>query len=387
MTLRQNFLPACLMLLLTLLINACGFHRAIVHGVPGLEDHKKFPVRTLLPDTTNSFHFFNAANMLPDSAIPIQHIIDAYNQKKEHIDRPVRKRYQTFGDFLRDSETVALIIIRNDTVIYENFLSGYTRESEFSSYSMTKSFVSLLTGCAIEDGYIDSIDDVVSKYVPEMASNGFDRVTIRHLLQMTSGTNFRESYLNPYRGLTELYLSEDLRASTANIKVRREPGSRHYYSSGDSQLLGLVLHHALDTMSITQYMQGRLWGPLGMEYQGSWIVDNEHNGLEKTFCCLSAAPYDFARFGRLMMHHGSWNGSQLISEEWVKESIKTDSSDGSHPMYQYSWRVTENYFSAYGYAGQVLLMYPEKEMILLRFGESTNKLNWRKFLAALAESL
>ncbi len=244
-----------------------------------------------------------------------------------------------------------------------------------------------MVGCPIDDGYILSVDEPVYHYVPELREKGFENVTIRHLLQMTSGINFSEVYYNPFRGPVDLYYSEDIYSSLLGLKVTKEPGTRHNYNSGDSQLLGLVLHRALKGMTITSYMQERLWGPLGMEYAGSWVIDSEESGMEKTFCCLSGSPVDFAKFGRLFMHGGVWNGQRIVSEEWIRESTKTDTMYGSDRGYQYHWHVTDNSFSAYGYAGQVVYVEPERGLIFVRAGTDRSRLNWGLFFSVVSQAL
>lgn len=371
-----------LLFLLALMVSCAGkFRQAIVAGRPGLDDHKRFPVRLLEPDTSMLLSFSEPVHPLP--GIDLDAVIEAYNGHGE-VRRPISARSGSFDAFLEDMNTLVFIIIRNDSIIYERYYDGYSRESEISSFSLTKSVLSMLVGCAIEDGYIGSVHDTASKYVPELGPNGFDRVTIRQLLQMTSGINIDEVYYNPFRGPVDLYLSSDLYASMLKAKVVKEPGTTFSYRSGDSQVLGMVLDRALGEQTITGYMQEKLWWPLGMEYGGSWMIDREGDGLEKTFCCLSATPLDFARLGRLYLHGGDWNGRQIVPAEWVEESLKIDTLKGSDPHFQYHWRVHEDYFYAYGYAGQILYVEPAQNLIMLRMGNPRMKLNWRGFMPAVS---
>ncbi len=371
-----------MLVLLTLAVSCSGKLRsAMVAGRPGLEDHEKFPVRLLESDPARVFNFYESPRTL--TAVDLEEVLRAYNSHPD-VRRTLSAGGESFDSFVEERNTIAFIIIQNDSIIYERYFGGYSRNSEVSSFSLTKSVLSMLVGCALADGYIGSVHDTVCQYVPELKPNGFDRVTIRHLLQMTSGININEVFHNPFRGPLDLYYGDDLYASLLRAEVVDEPGTSHDYRSGDSQLLGLVLDRALGEQTITGYMQEKLWGPLGMEHGGSWMVDNEENGLERTFCCLSATPLDFARLGRLYLHGGNWNGQQLVPEWWVEESLKTDTLEGSDPHFQYHWRVYDNYFFAYGYGGQMLYVEPEQNLIMVRMGTPRRRLNWKAFMPSVA---
>ena len=119
--------------------------------------------------------------------------------------------------------------------------------------------------------------------------------------------------------------TDRLRSEILKLRVKEEPDARFIYKSGDAALLALVLERSLGGKTITQYMQEKLWTPLGMEYDGIWSLDREGNGLEKTWCCLAAAARDFAKFGRLYLRNGDWDGEQVVSWSWVEQSTKLDS--------------------------------------------------------------
>ncbi|MFP4064204.1 MAG: serine hydrolase domain-containing protein [Bacteroidales bacterium] len=381
---RKRIQGLALMVFLIILISFAGrFHKMIMAGIPGLHDHEKFPSRVLEPEGASVFDFNETGQVLDE--INFSAVIDLYNQQEDEIERPINRDYSSFEAFLEDVESVAFIIIRADTIVYENYFDGYSRDSELSSFSLTKSLLSILIGCAIDDGYIGGVDDRVGDYIPELDRNGFSRVTIKHLLQMTSGVNVDEVYYNPFWGPVDLYHSDDLYEATLKMEVKGTPGTAHNYNSGDSQLLGVILDKVLGEKSITAYMQEKLWGPLGMQYSGNWLVDKKEDGLEKTFCCLSARPIDFARFGRLYLEQGNWNGRQIVPASWVRESVRVDTLEGSAAGYQYHWYVADNYFSAYGYAGQILFVYPERDMIIVRMGNDRSRLNWPVLLSALTE--
>src|SRR5690606_2769159 len=148
----------------------------------------------------------------------------------------------SFEDYLAQNQTVSFLIIKNDTIQYENYFNDYSKESIVASFSMAKSVTSILIGCAIDDGYIQSVDEPVVSYVPELKKNGFtESLTIRHLLQMMSGINFNESYSNPFGDAATYYYGTNLRKAISKMEPLNESGKSFAYSSGDTQLLGLVL--------------------------------------------------------------------------------------------------------------------------------------------------
>jgi CubicO group peptidase (beta-lactamase class C family) len=253
---------------------------------------------------------------------------------------------------------------------------------------MAKSISSILIGCAIDDGLIKSVDESITNYIPELKKNGLEKVTIKHLLQMTSGIKFNESYINPFGDAASFYYGLNLRKQIAKMKLKHEPGKKFEYISGNTQLLGLVLERSLRGKTITQYLQDKLWTPLGMEYSASWSIDRNKNGLEKTFCCLNARARDFAKIGRLYKNKGNWNGTQIVSQKWVDESTKLDTTDGSVDYYQYQWWLpTPNEdFMAEGILGQFVYVNPSKNLIIVRLGKNEGKANWWTIFTSLAKA-
>jgi CubicO group peptidase (beta-lactamase class C family) len=205
---------------------------------------------------------------------------------------------------------------------------------------------------------------------------------------MTSGIEFNESYFNPFGDAASFYYGRNLRKEIAEMKSKTEPGTKFAYASGNTQLLGLVLERALKGKTVTTYLQEQLWGPLGMEYDASWSIDRKTDGLEKTFCCLNARARDYAKIGRLYMNKGNWNGKQIVSENWVNESTKLDTSNGSPRYYQYQWWIpTPNEdFMAQGILGQYIYVHPTKNLIIVRLGKTEGKADWWSIFTSLAEA-
>jgi CubicO group peptidase (beta-lactamase class C family) len=376
------------MLLLATTVYSCQLGRYVRYRRSDLLSHHEiFPYRKLYASTNETFlfHFSVTAPAYPD----INQVIEKYNLMIKTLgigENLLDVSYESFETFLQSKETAAFIIIQRDSILYENYFGDYSRESIFPSFSIAKSILSVLIGCAIDDGLIQSVNEPVTNNIPELKEHGFDKVRIRDLLQMTSGIDFEEDYANPFGDVAGIYFGTNLRRAMLNTRLVPETERRFNYNSGDSQLLGMVLAKALNDKSVTRYMQEKLWTPLGMEFDGSWSLDRK-NGLEKTFCCINARAIDLAKFGRLMLHGGIWNGRQIVSEQWVKESTKTDTTYGSVSYFQYYWWLPRGSISATGVGGQIIYVYPPKELIMVRLGNDRGGINWNLWGDAIARLL
>lgn len=203
---------------------------------------------------------------------------------------------------------------------------------------------------------------------------------------MTSALKFNESYINPFGHAASFYYGRNLKREVFKLKLKGLPGTTFEYVSGNTQLLGLILERALKNKTVTQYFQEKLWTPLEMEYDGSWSIDKKKAGTEKTFCCINARARDFAKIGRLYLNKGKWNGKQIVSEKWVEESTKVDTSDGSVSYYQYQWWLpsANGDFMAEGILGQYIYVNPAKNTVIVRMGKNNGRVNWSDFFSLLA---
>ena len=355
--------------ILILLISSCKVGRFIIYNFADIDDFKKFPNRTIDKGTT-TFQFNTAVKGRVPKSIAIK--------DKEY----------PFENYLENNNTVAFLVIKNDTIQYEKYWDRYNASSIIPSFSMAKSITSILIGCAIDDKLISSVNEPVTNYIPELKKNGFDKVTIEHLLQMTSGLKFDESYYNPFGDAATFYYGTNLRRSISKLKLKSEPGTKFDYVSGNTQLLGLILERALKTKTISAYLQEKIWQPLQMEYDATWSLDQKKNGIEKTFCCINARARDFAKIGRLYLNKGKWNGKQIISENWVTQSTKIETTNGSAWYYQYQWWLPTKTgdFMAEGILGQFIYVNPAKNLIIVRLGKNEGKTDWWKVLTTLGQA-
>ncbi|OJV54044.1 MAG: serine hydrolase [Bacteroidetes bacterium 43-16] len=350
-------------------LSSCKVGRFVMYNFADIRDHEKFPARNI---QTGSAKF----------SFPV-----AEKSKVPKVLQLKDKSYP-FEQYLEDNKTVAFLVIKNDTIQYEHYWDNYDTNSIVPSFSMAKSITSILIGCAIDDKLIQSVDEPITRYIPELKESGFEKVSIEHLLQMTSGLKFNEGYSNPFGGVATFYYGTNLRKAIKKMKLKSEPGTQFEYLSGNTQLLGLVLERALKDKTVTAYLEEKIWKPLEMEYDASWSLDRKKNGLEKTFCCINARARDYAKIGRLYLNKGKWKDRQIVSEEWVRQSTKIDTKNGSAGYYQYQWWLPTQTgdFMAQGILGQYIYVHPDKNLIIVRLGRNEGKADWWEILSGLGEA-
>lgn len=274
---------------------------------------------------------------------------------------------------LDNLKTVALVVIKNDSLLFEKYWDDYSDSSLSNSFSVAKSITSLLVGAAIKEGQIKSVNELVGTYLPEFKEGLAGKLTIRHLLTMSSGSNWDEAYANPLSITTESYYGGNLYKTATKVKIVREPGTYQSYRSGDTELLGLIVEKATGK-SLSNYAAEKLWQPLGAEHAALWSTDKE-DGVEKAFCCFNTNARDFARIGKLMLDSGRWKGNQIIDSAYYTQSITPNlipNEDGVPcNYYGYQWWIRPNYpgvFYARGILGQYIIIIPSKKIVIVRLG-------------------
>ncbi|WP_116787960.1 serine hydrolase domain-containing protein [Flavobacterium psychrotrophum] len=353
-------------IVMTLMLASCKMRRFVYYNFANITDYKIFPYRTAKNDS-------------------IKFTFETLEKQKAPRTLTFGNKEYGFDEYLKKNKTVAFLIIKNDTLLCEKYFNGYSEASIVNSFSMAKSVTSILIGCAIDDGFIRSVEEPVIKYVPELTGKGMDEMSIKNLLQMTSGMKYNESYVNPFGDAATYYYGTNLRKALNNRETLQAPGTEFSYSSGDTQMLGLVLERALEGKNITEYLQEKLWKPLGMEYDATWSLDRRENGLEKTFCCLNARARDFAKIGRLYLNKGKWDNKQIVSKEWVDVSTTADTLEGGAPHYKYQWWLEKDgNYMAQGILGQYIYVVPKKNMIIVRLGKDYGNAKWESIFYSLS---
>lgn len=291
--------------------------------------------------------------------------------------------------FLEENHTQSLVVVHDGAIAFEGYFNGAQRDSIVTSFSVAKSFTSALIGIAIGEGYITSADDPITKYLPELAVRDprFGDITIRDLLLMASGLEYEEFRLpglNSDDPLTTYYPDQRWLALN-NTHVLDPSGAYFQYNKYHPQLLGLILERTTG-MTPTEYLQTRIWDPLGMQYGGSWSTDSEASDFEKMETGINARAIDFAKFGQLYLQGGNWNGVQVVPAEWVAQSTQPylpDDYSGYYPewfadfpgqgYYGLMWwgiaREDGGYdFTAEGDKGQFIYVSPDRSLVIARNG-------------------
>ncbi len=309
-------------------------------------------------------------------------------------------KQSNFDEFLRSTQTTSFIVLKDGAIRYEGYASGYTRDSVVTSFSMAKSVTSALIGIAIHEGYIGSVDDPVVNYLPELRGRGLDGLTIRHLLTMSTGIRYVASQDVP--GPLQLLPFSDNSWTTdypnlrhLALSVRSDggaPGAAFKYNNYLPMLLGLILERTTHR-SVSQYLQDKLWIPLGMEYPASWSLDSTQSGFEKMEQGLNARAIDFAKFGQLYLDNGHWNGQQIVPQQWVIDSTTPDPNDHRPWRVQQTWQDANGYYKylwwgltrpdgSYVYMArggmqhQWIYVSPQDRVVIVRFGLVEGGADW-----------
>ncbi len=206
---------------------------------------------------------------------------------------------------LDETDVTGLMIIRNDTILFENYYKGNTAKDHTIAWSVTKSFVSALMGIAIKEGYVHSINDTVYQYLPELKGSAYEKVSIKNLLQMSSGVSWNEDYSDSDSDINRfgrtLALGRSFESFVKTLSADKEQGTYNRYNSSDTQVLGMIISKATGS-SLSKYLEEKIWHPLGMENKALWMIDNQ--GHEFAAAELSASLVDFAKFGKLFLNKG-----------------------------------------------------------------------------------
>jgi len=279
-------------------------------------------------------------------------------------------------DFLERTYTNALLVMKNGRIVTEIYRNNSTPQSRFIGWSMTKSITSVLIGCAMEDGYIDSLDTAISHYLPELIGGGYEDVSIRHVMQMRSGVDYEERYdfANPgiaaSNHISSLVKNNSRFTDVAKTLTRlNQPGEVFQYKTIDTAVLGWLIERRTG-MSTAAYTERCLWEPLGAEADGFYIMDGPPGtGREFSGAGFNATLRDYARVGQMVLNGGVANGQRIVSEDWIKLSTQpSGGEDQRRGGYGYQWWTMGNSeaFSAIGLQGQYIYIDPDTETVIVK---------------------
>ncbi|HUQ81056.1 MAG TPA: serine hydrolase [Gemmatimonadaceae bacterium] len=316
MSLHRRLIVAAQATLLVALAacDACTSYRIIRYREPDARNQSMFPSR-VVGKADAPWQFARATSLRTD--------LDTVSVRTPNAARV------PFAKYMADQKVLAFVAVRNDTIVYETYRDGLTASTIHSSFSVAKSVLSALVGIAVGEGRIRSLDDRVTDYIPELRGRAaFDGVTIRHLLEMKSGLRYTEAEGGMWKSFrsdeARIYYATDLEKAIAESPRVAPPGATWVYKDTDAELLGWVLSRATGR-TVAQYTEEKLWRRIGAEHDATWSLDRD-GGHEKVSSGFNAVARDFARFGRLYLNGGSWNGEQVVPADWVARSVAVDTT-------------------------------------------------------------
>lgn len=312
--------------------------------------------------------------------------------------RPVYRLGDESGsvdDYMARDRVAGLLVISKGRIVLEKYGQGQKPTDHWISFSIAKSVTSTLLGAAIKDGKIKSVDDLVTTYIPELKGSAYDGVTLRQVLAMRSGAQWNEDYVDPNSDVGRIAASmatnkgDSLIALMAGRARAAAPGSRFLYSTGESNMVGIIVSRAVGE-PLADYLSRKIWAPYGMESDASWLTDG---GTEIGGCCLNMTLRDYGRFGQFILDGGVVGGESILPPGWIADATSSQSGPGEIP-YGYQWWIPRpGTYAALGIFGQAIYTNPARGLIIVQLGAwptaTGQQLSERRlaFVAAVEESL
>lgn len=272
-------------------------------------------------------------------------------------------------EFMAEERTAGLVILQDGKIRFERYGLDFDATGRWTSFSVAKSFTSTLVGAAIQDGYIDSLEDKVSRYIPGLRGSAYDEVTIRQLLTMSSGVRWNEDYEDPDADVARFNKAEPEAGLDATVSYMRKlprahpPGEVWHYNTGETNLIGVLVSSATGK-PLAQYLQERIWHPAGMAAEATWLQGK--TGHEIAGCCLQATTRDFARFGLFVLANGNVNGRQIVPPDWFAQATRKQKDIGD-PGRGYGfqwWTYDDGAVAAQGIFGQGIFIDPQRRLVI-----------------------
>ncbi len=283
--------------------------------------------------------------------------------------RPGTSGAEALERFIVDEKVAGLIVLHNGLIRLERYALGYSRSGRWISQSVAKSVTSTLVGVAVKDGFIASLDEPVTKYIPALRDSAYDGVTIRQVLTMTSGVKWNENYTDPASDVARFYVDPVEPGMNATVSYMRKlpreapPGTKWVYKTGETHLLGVLVTSAT-RQTLAEYLSTNIWAPYGMEQPAFWSTDRTHHELAG--CCLQVGLRDYARYGQFVLDGGRINGRSIVPDGWfeaaTRRQVDTTSADRGYG-YQW-WTMNGGAFSAIGIHGQLIYIDPARRLVV-----------------------
>jgi len=327
---------------------------ALIYWYVGIDDYPIFHNRTVQADDPS-----------------------AWNQ---HPDYNTLQIPEVLLDSVMSYEPIAFVIIKDSMLLHEEYWDGYSEESLTNPFSASKSIVGILTGIAIDKGFINSVHDRVVDYLPEFNHDGNDAMTIKDVLEMASGSSWAEEYAGLFTPTTAAYYGKDINKLMMEQTTESEPGKVFRYQSGNTQLLAMIITRT-SGMTLSDFASRYFWTPVQAERDALWCLDDK-DGMEKAYCCFNTNATDLARLGQLVLNDGQWNNHQVISHQWLEESLTAashlkDKNGEKVDFYGFQWWMLNHrgYDIKYarGILGQYVFVIPDLNVVVVRMGHIRSK--------------
>jgi len=317
-----------------------------------------------------------AYSRFPSRPLPAATLPYAFPEAPIQVDLTAATGGSSADEYFASNESTAILVIQHGKLVLERYYNGVDRSTMLTCFSITKSWVSAMVGAAIAAGYIHSVDDPLTKYIPELSARDsrFSTITLHNLLAMRSGLAWNTNGL--FNDDTVVWNTTALReAVLSRVRIAEKAGSTFLYNDFNPLLLGIVLERTTGR-TVTQWLEDTLWNPLGAQYDGSVLIDSVEGGFEKMESGLTGRPIDILRLGVLYLDGGNWNGDQLIPNQWVEQTTDYASASPSlfdpNLLYAMGWwtRIVDGVqiFYAWGDHGEYVVVVPSLDMVVTRFG-------------------
>jgi CubicO group peptidase (beta-lactamase class C family) len=349
-------------------------------------------VVALVIQLTGHGYFWNAVALTYLQGHSTAHIDDAnsFSQRKIATSQPLQ--WEKDAAYNREAisaltlshlqryKSASFIVAKNGKLLNETYFSPYNESSRTNSFSVAKTVTTMQVGMAVQEGLISSFDTPIMQFLPEFAHIPWaSKASISQLSAMKSGHDWTEKYYLPLNVTTDLYYGTDAEKLVLNQDFEREPGTQYEYSSGSTQLLGVILKRAIQIKkpqsNISEHLSQSLWQALGMEKDAIYTLDrpSEQGGMERTYCCIFATARDYAKLGQLLLQDGQWNGKQLLDKAFVERMRKPD----LQPFYGHSlwmdYAYKHPFYFMQGHQGQYVIVVPSHQLVVVRMGQFRNK--------------
>lgn len=310
---------------------------------------------------------FRALDRLP--VLAKSHVVQAGSTVHPLPPGPPLKLPVDLDAFMAGQRSAAVVIVQDGKLRLERYGLGFDARGRWTSFSVAKSITSTLVGAALKDGYIHSLDDKVSTYIPDMKGSAYDDVSVRQLLTMTSGVRWNENYGDPASDVARFNNHKPEPGVDAVVSYMRKlprevpPGTRWHYSTGETTLVGILLANAIHK-PLADYLSEKIWAPYGMEQQATWILSR--SGKEISGCCVQAATRDFARFGQFVLDGARINGQAVVADGYLAQATSSRTEIGlPNAGYGFQWwTYADGSFSARGIFGQGIFIDPKRKLVV-----------------------